>query len=65
MTIPEPDGSRPDTPVDRDVFLDVLRSRRGWTYVVSGAVTASGRRPTRRWAKRAGKRAIRLATQQR
>lgn len=52
-------ASRPVSGGHRAIYLDIIKSGNGWMYVLSGSVTASGWRPTRRWAKRAGKKVMR------
>jgi len=43
------------------VWLELRRAAIGWRYELDGSVRARSWRPTKRWAKRSGKRALRRA----
>jgi hypothetical protein len=63
-----PSGSTGDarsTSAGNAVYLDLVNSAIGWQFHLSGATYLSGWRPTRKWAKRAGRRRMRAITQRR
>ena len=63
-----PPGSPDDRTSDATggaVFCELIGGTFGWQYQLTGATYQSGWRPTRAWAKRAGRRRMRALTRRR
>ena len=55
----------PRVPAGNQVYLELSSSIMGWQFQLTGGTYSTGWRPTRAWAKRAGRRRMRAFNRQR
>lgn len=55
----------PRMPGGNQVYLELFSSMAGWQFQLTGGTYSTGWRPTRAWAKRAGRRRMRTFSRQR
>lgn len=55
----------PEMPARNQIYLELSGSIVGWQFQLTGGTYSTGWRPTRAWAKRAGRRRMRTFNRQR